>query len=93
MSHGSTSGGSIRHVAVADVPAILQSGAVLIDVREHHESSLGHVPSSVLMPMQSFDVDRLPSDRPLVFICRSGSRSAAIATALAGIGYATYNVL
>ena len=44
------------------------------------------------MPMQSFNLDLLPPDAPLVFICRSGSRSDAVATALAGMGYSTYNV-
>lgn len=29
----------------------------------------------------------------LVFICRTGSRSDAVATALAGMGFTTFNVL
>ncbi len=93
MSSGTGSGGSIRHVSVAEVPDLLAAGAILVDVREHHETALGHVESSLIMPMQSFDLNSLPTGVPLVFICRSGSRSGAIATALAGMGFATYNVL
>jgi rhodanese-related sulfurtransferase len=93
MTSGPLSGGSIRHVAVVEVPALIADGAVLVDVRERHETAVGHVPASILMPMQTFDIDRLPRGVPLVFICRSGSRSSAVATALAGMGYATFNVI
>ncbi|MDO8308174.1 MAG: rhodanese-like domain-containing protein [Actinomycetota bacterium] len=85
--------GSVRHVRVGEVQALRDSGAVLIDVREHQETAMGKAPGVSCMPLQSFVIDRLPADTPLVFICRSGNRSDAVATALAGMGYATFNVL
>ena len=87
------SDGAVSHVPVSEVAALVEAGSVLIDVREHHETAMGAIPGVTCMPMQSFNIDMLPADVPLVFICRSGSRSDAVATALAGMGYTTYNVL
>jgi rhodanese-related sulfurtransferase len=87
------SDGAVTHVRVGEVASLVAGGAVLIDVREHHETAMGRAPGVTCMPMQSFNLDVLPSDVPLVFICRSGSRSDAVATALAGMGYSTYNVI
>jgi rhodanese-related sulfurtransferase len=85
--------GSVTHVPVAQVADLVAAGAALIDVREHHETAAGRAPLAVCMPMQSFNLDALPAGVPLVFICRSGSRSDAVATALAGMGFTTFNVI
>ena len=85
--------GSVTHIPVHEVAALVEAGAALIDVREHQETTMGVAPGALCMPTQAFNLDLLPADRPLLFICRSGSRSDAVATALAGMGYTTYNVL
>lgn len=85
--------GAVTHVTVSEVAGLVASGALFVDVREHQETTLGHAPGTTMMPMQSFNLNALPPDVPLVFICRSGHRSDAVATALAGMGYTTYNVL
>jgi rhodanese-related sulfurtransferase len=33
--------------------------------------------------MSTFDINSLPSDTPIIFICRSGNRSSQVATAVA----------
>lgn len=59
---------------------------LLIDVREPAEftGELAHVPGSQLMPLGSLpdQIDSLPKDKTIIFICRSGNRSAQ-ATAFA----------
>ena len=50
---------------------------MLIDVREPDEFKSGHVPGSQNMPLSRFDPAKLPSDRPVALICRSGARSAS----------------
>ena len=58
----------------------------LIDVREVSEYTgvLGHVPNTELMVLSALPnkINTLPKDIPIVFICRSGGRSAQ-ATAFA----------
>jgi rhodanese-related sulfurtransferase len=55
----------------------------LIDVRETSEFSgeLGHVPGAELIVLSTLPehIQSLPTDRTLVFICRSGGRSAQAA--------------
>ena len=76
----------------------LRSEIVLIDVREPEEfvGELGHVPGSTLMPLGSLpqQIHSLPKDKTIVFICRSGNRSAQ-ASAFASMQNLknTYNML
>lgn len=81
------------NVSPADVAALVEAGAVLIDVREHQETAAGHAPGASFMPLQSFNPAGLPTDRPLIFICRSGARSMAVASAVAQMGLTAYNVV
>ena len=72
----------------------LASGAVALDVRESDEWAAGriagalHIPMGELAPRQ----DEIPRDRPLIAVCRSGSRSAAVTEALVGAGYQAENL-
>ena len=85
--------GSITQIPVTEVAALVDAGAAFIDVREHQETAAGQAPGVLLLPLQSLSLDQVPDGRPLVFICRSGRRSDAVAQALAQRGYTTYNVV
>lgn len=56
----------------------------LVDVREVSEftSELGHVPGSKLVVLSTIPekLKSLTGDKPIVFICRSGNRSAQAAS-------------
>lgn len=80
------------NIAPVDVADLVARGAAFVDVREHQETTAGAAPGATFMPLQSFDVDALPKDTPLILICRSGGRSMAAANALAQMGFTTYNV-
>jgi len=77
-------------VPAAEVPA----DAFLLDVREHDEWEAGHVPGALHMPLGELRTryTEIGRDRPLYVICRSGSRSAWAAQALAGAGWDARNV-
>ncbi|SLM29571.1 putative Rhodanese domain protein [Desulfamplus magnetovallimortis] len=53
---------------------------ILIDVRQKPEYEEGHIPGSVLLPLDEFEdqVESLP-EKNLIFYCRSGGRSNAAA--------------
>lgn len=53
---------------------------VLLDVREPSEFAAVRAPGAVLLPTSTFTarLDELPLDRPLLVICHSGNRSAAV---------------
>ena len=56
----------------------------LIDVREEAEfhGELGHIPGAKLVVLSSIpeSVKSLPKDKTIVFVCRSGGRSAQAAS-------------
>jgi rhodanese-related sulfurtransferase len=60
------------------VKAGLGAGTILlVDVREPHEFTGGHIPGSVSMPLSSFDPASIPyvPDKRVVFSCAAGVRS------------------
>ena len=67
--------GEIAHDELAE--ALKSKSCVLVDVREPHEFSAGHVPGSVNHPLSRFDPHRLPAGEPVVLICGAGKRSAS----------------
>ncbi|MGO8875175.1 MAG: rhodanese-like domain-containing protein [Acidimicrobiales bacterium] len=81
-------------ITVAEAVALLEAGGVLLDVREPDEWAAGHAKEARFIPMNSVAarLAELPSDRPIVVICRSGGRSAAVAEALLGLGFDAANL-
>jgi len=68
--------------------------AELVDVREPHEREAGHIPGSRHVELGSLaDAGgELPTDRPLIFQCRVGSRSAMAAFAFRRAGFDAHNL-
>ena len=61
----------------------------LLDVREPDEWVAGHIEAALHIPMGDVELRQgeLAMDRPIVTVCRSGTRAAAVADALNGAGY------
>ena len=80
----------LPEVPAAAVPA----NAWLLDVREHHEWTAGHVPQATHIPLGELGARtaELPVDREIYVICRSGVRSGRVAQALNGAGWQAVNV-
>ncbi len=82
-------------VAVPEVmSAELPAGVYLLDVREDDEWTAGHAPDAVHVRLGELGARaaELPRNRQVYVICRSGTRSAYAAQALAGAGLTTVNV-
>jgi rhodanese-related sulfurtransferase len=77
------------------VAELLGQGEIqLIDVRRPDENDAGRIPGGRLielgqLPAQAGTIDR---DRPVVFYCRSGSRSAMATEAFRGAGFDAHNM-
>jgi rhodanese-related sulfurtransferase len=56
------------------------SPSLLVDVREPEEFANVRAEGAVLVPMSTFvtRMNELPRDRPILVICQSGNRSAAV---------------
>ncbi len=65
-------------LSVEDVAALTAEGGVaVIDVREASEFAEGHIAGATLLPLGELAgrVDEVPTDLPVILVCRSGNRS------------------
>jgi rhodanese-related sulfurtransferase len=72
------------------IPALLQLGAQMVDVRSLAEFSGGHAPGSVNIPLPELDqrIKELDPGRWVIVCCASGTRSALARRKLRGRGFA-----
>ena len=75
-----------------------QDHLVLIDVRQPEEfvGELGHIPGTQLVVLNTLphELAHIPKDKTVVFVCRSGGRSAQAAAFARMNGYTeVYNML
>jgi len=68
--------------------------AELIDVREQYEWEAGRIPGAKHIELERLAAraEELPKDRPIVFQCRLGARSAMATEAFRASGYDAYNL-
>ncbi len=84
----------VRDISPADALRAAEAGQVhLIDVREDDEWAAGHAALATHTPLGSLDPAAVPTDRPLVAVCRSGGRSGKAALALADAGRDVQNMV
>lgn len=73
---------------------VSDNDATVLDVREPDEWELGTLPGAVLVSMGDLveRVGELPKERPILCVCRSGSRSANVAAFLSFNGFEVANM-
>jgi rhodanese-related sulfurtransferase len=79
-----------------EVAELLEQGDVqLIDVRQAYEHEAGRIAGDRLIELGRLasEVETLDRDRPVVFYCRSGARSAMATEAFRGAGFNAHNML
>jgi rhodanese-related sulfurtransferase len=66
----------------------------LIDVRAPHEHEAGHIADTTLIELSEISsrAGEIDQERPVVFYCRSGGRSAMATEAFAQAGYDAHNM-
>lgn len=87
-------GRSYHRIGPTEAAALVEGGAFLLDVRERSEFSAGHAPQARNVPLSQLagHLAKVPEDRTIVTVCRSGARSAHAARLLAGQGYDVVNL-
>lgn len=77
------------------VKEMLDRGEIeLIDVREQYEWDAGRIAGAKHIELERLAsrAEELPRDRPIVFQCRLGARSAMATEAFRASGYEAYNL-
>ncbi len=74
---------------------LLDSGeAVVVDVREPYEREAGHIEGTRHIELERLasQAESLPRDKPVVFHCRLGARSAMAAQAFRASGFDAWSM-
>lgn len=71
-----------------------QAEREFVDVREDDEWQAGHITGARHIPLRELSgrLGELSKDRPIIAVCRSGSRSAAAVRGLRQLGYDAENL-
>lgn len=74
--------------------ALKEGGVQLVDVREDYEHEAGWIAGDrhIVMDRLAAEADSLGPDEPIVFYCRTGSRSAVATQAFRATGRDAYNL-
>lgn len=73
---------------------LVREGAQLVDVRQDGEYEAGRIEGALHIELDQLpgQADAIDRDRPVVFYCRSGSRSALATQAFRAAGYDAGNL-
>jgi rhodanese-related sulfurtransferase len=66
----------IQNLSAEEVAERVKNGALLIDVREPAEYAAERIAGSKLVPLSAFNPSAIPTDKPVIFQCGTGKRSA-----------------
>jgi rhodanese-related sulfurtransferase len=71
-----------------------EEGWTVIDVREPYEREAGHVAGTRHIELERLasQAETIDRDRPVIFLCRVGSRSGMASQAFRASGYDAYNL-
>ena len=74
--------------------AIADGTAQVIDVREQYEWDAGRIPGTthIALGRLASSASEIASDKPVIFSCKVGSRSAMAAQAFRASGYEAYSM-
>lgn len=82
----------MKQIDVATAKDAMGPDTVLLDVREQHEWDAGHAVGAVHIPGSALNPAVLDKSQTYLVVCRSGTRSATAAGAMAQAGYTAANV-
>ena len=74
--------------------ALADGDATVVDVREGYEREAGYIEGTRHIELERLasQADTIDRDRPVIFQCRMGSRSAMAAQAFRAAGYEAYSL-
>jgi rhodanese-related sulfurtransferase len=82
------------HLAPREAAELIGGEADVVDVRRDWEWEAGHLDGALHVEVNELtsNAAQIPRDRPVVFVCRGGSRSAMAAEAFRQSGWDAYHV-
>ncbi len=84
-----TTSPEVAEIGAEGLERLSPDASFILNVREPEEYAHGHVPGAINVPQADLAsrLDELPRDRPILAICRGGSRSLRAAQFLKQVGF------
>lgn len=81
-------------ISPARAVELTADGAQIVDVRQDYEWEAGHIEGAAHIVLESLPsrAEELDRERPVIFACRSGSRSSFATSAFREAGFEAYNL-
>lgn len=81
-------------ISPGEAHALVEAGALLLDVRTEAEHASGTIAGAKNVPLQRLgaSLGELPKEREIIVFCASGMRSARAATILRGAGFSVFDL-
>jgi rhodanese-related sulfurtransferase len=86
--------GGVPSVSAGEARELVDSGAVMVDVRTTGEWNAGHSAFALHMALDQLSQKqgRIPKNKRVVVVCRSGNRSRRATKQLIAVGYDAVNL-
>lgn len=88
--------GAANGMSASEAKTLLDAdkSVFVLDVRQPEEYRAGHIAGATLIPLDKLgqSLGKLPQNRKILCVCRSGSRSSAAVRQLTGAGYEALNL-
>jgi len=80
---------AIKQISPQNAKALVDNGAVIVDVRQSGEFGSGHIKKAINIPLNNISniVKRVPKDQDVIVYCQSGARSSSASKQLKAMGY------
>ena len=84
----------MKSINVAELSALDMEKVLLLDIRSREEFENNGIKGSVNVPFDeiSTGLSKLPKDKPVYVLCRTGDLSEEVAEILEDRGYDVYNI-
>ena len=84
----------MKSLEAAEISALDTNAVTLLDIRSKEEYELNGFSGSVNVPFDeiSTGLSKLPNDKPVYVLCRTGDLSSEVAEILEDRGYDAYNI-
>lgn len=84
----------MKSLEAAEISALDTNAVTLLDIRSKEEYELNGFSGSVNVPFDeiSTGLSKLPNDKPVYVLCRTGDLSSEVAEILEDRGYDVYNI-
>lgn len=79
-------------LGASDAVRLINSGAMVVDLRPSEQFKAGHLASAVSIPADEFTEQKLKQGRSVLLCCDTGVKSLALARQLRGQGHEAFSL-